>query len=154
MTTIHATNRTISNTESVLDSRDIISALEDLMNDAIEEYAAWLDDEKEFSAEDGEFIDINDDWLENEFGYYDEIKVLQALCEDGEAFVDWEHGETLIHDSYFAQYAEDLAYDLGMVTGEMMDWPLRHIDWQAAAEELQQDYSTIDFDGQQYWIRS
>jgi len=154
MTTIYSTNHQLSNCDDVLDSRDIISALEDAINDAIDEYATWLDNESEFSVDEGMFEDIPQSWLDEVCANYDDIKALQALCEEGESFADWQHGETLIHDSYFAQYAEELAHDLGLVSGEMMDWPLRHIDWQAAAEELQMDYSTIDFDGQTYWIRS
>lgn len=154
MTTIHTTNNRLSNTDDVLDSRDIISALEDLILEAIDEYAEFVGDEDTFNVDEGEFDEIPQDWLENECSVYDEIKVLKEVCEDGESFYDWEHGETLIHDSYFTQYAEELAHDLGLVSGEMMDWPLRHIDWEAAAEELRQDYSTIDFDGQTYWLRS
>lgn len=33
------------------------------------------------------------------------------------------------------------------------EWPLRHIDWDAAAEELKQDYTSVEFDGVTYWIR-
>ena len=153
MTTIYATNSQLSNVDDILDSRDIISTLEDLIMDAIDEYATWLDDESEFSVEDGDFSDIPETWLEEVCANYDDIKALQALCAEGEGFADWNHGETLIHDSYFTTYAQELAEDVCDMSNAV-DWPFRHIDWQAAAEELQQDYSEIDFDGQTYWIRS
>ena len=36
----------------------------------------------------------------------------------------------------------------------MSNWPFNCIDWEKAAEELQQDYMSIDFDGVTYWMRS
>lgn len=32
-------------------------------------------------------------------------------------------------------------------------WPLTCIDWVQAAEELQQDYMSYEFDGYTYWVR-
>ena len=32
-------------------------------------------------------------------------------------------------------------------------WPNNHLDWKAAAEELQLDYTEVDFDGVTYWTR-
>jgi len=33
-------------------------------------------------------------------------------------------------------------------------WPLNHIDWEAAAEELRQDYTTFTCDGMTYLARA
>jgi hypothetical protein len=65
---------------------------------------------------------------------------------------DWEHGETLIRDSYFKEYAQELAEDCDMVKGDAT-WPNNCIDWNQAARELQMDYTAVDFDGVTYWIR-
>ena len=57
-----------------------------------------------------------------------------------------EHAEdepTAIHVDYFEEYARELAEDIGAVQADA-DWPLRHIDWAAAAEELKADYSEFD----------
>lgn len=83
----------------------------------------------------------------------DDQKAFEALAKEAEGSPDWEHGETLIRDSYFEDYARELAEDTGMVKGDE-DWPLRHIDWEAAADELKNDYFSVDFDGVEYWIRS
>lgn len=83
-----------------------------------------------------------------------------------------EYGEnepTMIHEGYWVTYAEELANDLGMLdvtTGDHPhmygpsrrkvadEWPFRHIDWQAAAEELAQDYDTVTYAGETYLICS
>ena len=33
-------------------------------------------------------------------------------------------------------------------------WPYSCIDWEQAAEELQQDYMSVEFDGVTYWMRA
>lgn len=106
-----------SNTDDVIDSRDVIDALED---------------------ED----------LESE-----ERKALEDLAEEAEGSPDWPHGETLIRDSHFEEYARELAEDTGMIKGDE-SWPLNCIDWEEAADQLKQDYFSVDFDGVDYWIRS
>jgi hypothetical protein len=60
---------------------------------------------------------------------------------------------TLIADDDFAEYAEQLAEDLGM-TKDTSSWPFNHIDWEAAADELRQDYTSITYDGDDYLTRS
>ena len=111
-----------SNSDDVIDSRDVIERIDDLEG---------TDDEDEKA----------------------ELKVLEALAEEGEGSPDWRHGETLIRDSHFEDYARELAEDIGAIKGDE-SWPLNCIDWKEAAELLQQDYFSVDFDGVDYWIRS
>ena len=59
---------------------------------------------------------------------------------------------TLIRDSYFIEYAKDLAEDIGG-TDVGSDWPYYCIDWKLAARELQVDYSSVEFGGITYWYR-
>ena len=65
---------------------------------------------------------------------------------------EWPHGLTLIRDSYFETYAQELAEDIGAL--EKCDsWPATCIDWERAARELQQDYSMVVIDGEDYHYR-
>lgn len=64
---------------------------------------------------------------------------------------DWYPG-SLIRDSYFTEYAEQLAVDIGAVNTEA-GWPVSCIDWDEAADQLKQDYSTVEFGGVTYWYR-
>lgn len=122
-----------TNTDDVIDSRDVIKRIEE------------LEGEVELNAE-GELVTGAADDL-------DELNTLKALAEEGEASPDWPHGETLIRDSYFQDYAQELAEDCCDMP-KSDQWPARCIDWEQAARELQMDYISISFDGIDYWIRA
>ena len=132
---------TPTNMDDVIDSRDIIERIEELEmrgpNDRRVEYRN--DPTWETPEEDKEELD--------------ELDALYALREDGEASPDWSYGETLIRDSYFKDYAQELAEDCCEMP-KSDQWPQRCIDWEQAARELQQDYMSVDFDGIDYWIRA
>lgn len=82
-----------------------------------------------------------------------ELAALRAFAADAEPYCpDWRHGATLIHREHFEDYAQELAEDIGAIDRDAK-WPLRHIDWTAAAEELKGDYTSVDFDGQEYLVR-
>ena len=82
-----------------------------------------------------------------------EFAALEAFVSEASYADDWHYGERIIADDYFVQYAEGLARDIGAVSTEDSGWPNRHIDWEAAAEDLQQDYFDVEFDGKRYWLR-
>ena len=116
--------RTFSNQDDVIDSRDIIARIAEL------EGLDTLDSEETA-----------------------ELATLKALADEAEGYApDWTHGETLIRDSYFQTYAQELAEDCGMLK-DTSSWPGRCIDWEQAARELQMDYTAVDVDGITYWIR-
>jgi antirestriction protein len=82
-----------------------------------------------------------------------ELAILQEFADEAEGYAaDWHYGETFIRDSYFTEYAQELAEDIGAIDREY-SWPASHIDWTAAAEALQQDYSAIELDGVTFWTR-
>lgn len=114
----------LTNTEDIIDSRDIIARIEEL-----------------------ESMEPRDEDEETE------LKGLKALAEEAEGCADWPYGETLIRDSYFVEYAEQLAEDIGAINRDST-WPNDCIDWDRAAEQLQMDYTSVDFDGVIYWLRS
>ena len=64
---------------------------------------------------------------------------------------DW-YPVQLIAESYFQEYAQDLAEDCGMVDTNAR-WPMNCIDWEQAARELQMDYSSIEICDVTYWYR-
>lgn len=130
---------TISNMDDVIDSRDIIERIEE------------LEAEREALA-DGENGEALREWDEGDEGQ--ELRALKALAEEAEGYApDWKYGEALIRDSYFREYAEQLADDIGAVDRNA-SWPCNCIDWDEAARQLKQDYTSVDFDGVEYWVRS
>lgn len=139
----------ITNSADILDSRDIIARIEELESEleALEEEAeADHGNTQENSAAQGELTEWN-----NSEGR--ELKALREFASEGESCADWPHGETLIRDSYFQEYAQELADDLGAIPKDAA-WPLTCIDWNQAARELKQDYTSLEFDGVTYWARS
>lgn len=64
---------------------------------------------------------------------------------------DW-YPITLVRDDYFTKYAEQTAEDIGAISRDAA-WPANCIDWEEAASQLKQDYSTVDYDGVTYWYR-
>ena len=130
----------ITNYDDVIDSRDVIARIEEL------ESERWLS----FTMEDlgGQELE---NWKED---YQDELDSLKALAEEAEGSPDWEYGETLIRDSYFTEYAEELCKDIGEIPKELPWYIANHIDWDGVASEIKQDYMSVDFDGVEYWIRA
>lgn len=111
------------NTNDIIDSRDIIEAIDDLKHTA-------GPDEKDY------------------------LYSLFALQKEAEGYSgDWEYGATLVRDSYFQEYAEELAEDTGAINPQNNSWPLYCIDWEQAARDLKMDYTSVEFDGVTYWIR-
>lgn len=117
----------IDNNQDILDSRDIITRIDELEAEGL-----------------GGPLGVEDQ---------EELETLQGVAKDAEGSPDWVYGEALIRDSYFQEYAQELAEDCGMVDGTAK-WPMSCLDWAAAAEELKADYSDIDYDGITYWIRA
>jgi hypothetical protein len=82
----------------------------------------------------------------------DELAALKAVAEQGEEWAkDWEYGAVLIRDSYFEDYARELADEIWAVANAF--WPNSCIDWERAAAELKQDYTSITLAGVDYWVR-
>lgn len=157
---------TFSKGDNTIDSRDVIERIEELQDER-QSLADELEEAEECvkSHHDGQLDETLDypehiEWkrCKNELADWDEenseeLAELLKLAEQGEGYGDWEHGETLILDSYFEEYAQELASDIGAIKKDA-EWPNNHIDWTAAAEELKNDYTELDFGGETYHMRS
>ena len=116
---------TISKFDDIIDSRDLMERIEEL-EDEIDN----LDDEEK-----------------------EGLELLKKFASEFEGYApDFAYGEVAIRDSYFKQYAMDLAEDIGAIDRNS-SWPNTCIDWEQAARELQMDYSGIEFEGVTYWVR-
>jgi hypothetical protein len=124
----------ITSTADVIDSRDVIARIDELQD----EFAEFQDDEARQA------------WCD-EFGA--ELESLKTLAIQCEGYGDWQHGEALVNDGYFTRYAEQLAEDVCSVDPNAA-WPYNHINWESAAEQLKDDYMSVDFDGTTFWMRS
>lgn len=64
---------------------------------------------------------------------------------------DW-YPVTLVRDSYFREYAQELAEDIGVIDVSGA-WPSYCIDWDRASRYLQVDYTSVNYNGATYWYR-
>ena len=119
--------RELSNRNDVIDSRDVIERIEEL----------------ESLTEDNDVLREDND---------DELAALEALAEQCSEVPDWEYGETLIRRSYFVDYCKELCEDCGYIPRDLPAFI--EIDWQKTADNLEVDYTTVDFDGVEYLIRN
>ena len=118
----------ISNADDVIDSRDVIARIKEL-EDSIELDGDAADQEER-----------------------DELDALNKLAKEGEDYAeDWTHVETLIRESYFTEYCQELVHDIGDMPKGMADYIV--IDWDATARNLKHDYTEVDYDGIAYLIR-
>ena len=153
--------------DDVINSRDVIARIEELQDerealaDAVEEARDELDKLDPSRTEDLDDVeDLKSQLKEAEVALAEwdadnaeELKGLLDLQEEAEYSPDWKYGETLIRDSYFETYAQELAEDCGMLENTN-NWPLTCIDWERAARELKVDYMSVDFLGTEYLIRA
>lgn len=140
-------SRSIDNGQDIMDSRDVIKAFEEMAQER-EDLLEMIEDAEDVD----EKIDAEKalkDWDDDNGP---EFEALEALCAEGEDLEDWVHGATLIRDSYFTEYAQQSAVDIGAIN-KNQSWPNNCIDWDEAADQLKQDYSCVEFDGVTYWVR-
>lgn len=134
---------TVDLSADVIDVRDIIARVLEL-RDERDEY--------------NEKMGSPDAWDGVPDGEPEELAMLEDILSelagyggDEEFEGDW-YPVQLIAESYFQEYAQDLAEDCGMVDTNAR-WPMNCIDWKQAACELQMDYTYILIHGTTYWYR-
>jgi hypothetical protein len=116
----------ISEYDDLIDSRDIISAIEELRA------------EKEDAPQ--------------SFDGDEELAALEALSAEAEQYCDdWHHGATLVRYSYFTDYVRDLLFDCGDIPLSLPHYV--RIDWDATAREIMIDYFSVNFGNSRYWVR-
>jgi hypothetical protein len=142
----------VSNTQDVIDSRDILERIEELETELQDAHEGC--EEEPAQTFDQWLKDVSEDDDATMQDAAKELLILRALVEeiDQNAGDRARDGVGLIRDSYFETYAREMAEDIGAI-GRDAPWPACHIDWEAAADALKQDYSSIDYDGVEYWVR-
>lgn len=127
----------------IIDSRDLLKELRDLLEDSSYDYS---DDPSD-----------RDEWVALDSDDKERVEALrEVLAELPESTVDSPHGNswgcTLISEDAFTDYARELAQDIGAISGDEQ-WPLSFIDWQRAADALKMDYTTVELDDTTYYAR-
>lgn len=110
----------------IIDTRDIIEAARELR-------AEIEADPRELDDDESALLDFDDDGPNKISEYSD--------------------GNALIRESYFEEYAQDLAEYIGAISSDLQ-WPMYCIDWERAARDLAVGYSSVTFLGYDYYVRA
>lgn len=169
----YRSTRTLSDLsgESIIDSRDLQTRFEELESER-EDLESEIEDAKQavqdaYDARQGcdtadtiaahhEAMDTENearkalaDW-DTENG--EEFEALRDICDEGQGITsDWTHGATLILESHFTDYCQELVSDIGDMPRKIPSYIV--IDWEATAENLKVDYTTITIEGDDYYVR-
>jgi len=146
---------TISNSDDMINSRDVIARIEELeseRSDLVSELTTAKENVKEH-GNDKSLVSESETAIEEwDDDNGDELKALKSLAEEGEQNTSWVDGETLIRESYWVDYCRDLVSDICGMPNEIPSYI--EIDWEKTADNLKADYSEINYDGETYLIRS
>lgn len=141
-----------------IDTRDLYTRLCELetLRDALTEACEALEniDLEDKETEVQQELDDAISRAEMDFGMDEdgELNELETLRDEiGESTM--RDGETMIPESDFEDYARQFAEDMGAIPDDSA-WPCTCIDWEQAAKELAQDYSTVSYQGEDYFIRA
>lgn len=120
--------------DDIIDTRNVLEQLERLQLDL--KYVTDSDDREELVNE------IKD--------LHDLIDQARTIGGDGP-----EDGIILVRDSHFRDYAEEFWEEIRESSERNISsrWPYTYIDWERAASDLRQDYTSITFRGVDYWGR-
>lgn len=131
--------RHVSPGDDIVDIREVIKYFEEL-----EELCG--DKTLQHDVEDPSESDIED------YEVYKEFLAQVCGCGSDHPWRGDYYPSTFIADSYFTEYAQQYADDIGAIDCNA-SWPLCHIDWEAAASSLQQDFSSVEFGNVTYWYQ-
>lgn len=138
-----------SNNDDIIDMRDLTDRVDELRGER---------DSFVIGAPDGTETEAPDQWADE--CPYDaaELARLEAVLDDTKGYDggdhqwegDWYPGG-LIRHSYFVEAVQELVEDIGDLPKDIPGYLV--IDWDATAKNLRADYSSVEFDGVEYWYR-
>lgn len=136
----------ITNSDDIIDMRDVTDRFE------------LLEKEMQFSVQDIDSGEVTSGVTGDDMtDVSDEFAILTALLDElrgNGGDHDWRgawYPGSLIRDSYFVDAMQELVTDTGDLPRNIPSYLA--IDWEKTAENLQVDYSSVEFEGVTYWYR-
>lgn len=127
-----------------LDTRDLQERLEELEGERTDLQEAVNDAEGEEEKQTAhEELDV---WEG------DNLEELEALRELKDEVSEWDDGNTLVPKDDWLDYVEEMLKDCGDLPRNL-PWYIE-IDWEKTAENIEQDYGTVDYLGTTYYYRT
>ena len=138
---------------SYIDTRDLIEKREALKQEILDSflenfphYEEMTESFEDILFEEEEIESWKQDWQE-------EINQITCIDEvEDEIGSEFDFGVTLIPEDDFTDYVEDLLKGCGYISDDFPSWI--EIDWEATAENVKQDYSELEYEGETYFYRA
>lgn len=137
-----------------MDSRDLIEKREELkqqvLDSFLETFPHYEEQTPDFESilfEEEEIQSWKEDWLDE----IEEITDIDTL-EDEVSSSEWDFGIYFIEEDDFEEYVKELLEDCGYISRDFPSWIT--IDWTSTAENVKQDYTEVEFQGQTYYYRA
>jgi len=152
---------------NTIDTRDLYKRQQELqdLKDALESARGELDQLNTSKPGEDDSLEDLEEWegsLESAQSALDEAQAAFGTDEqeeleeldnlESEIGRNWRDGESMIPEDEFEDYARELADDLGSTKGN--EWPFTCVDWERAARELAMDYTTVSYQGEDYYVRA
>lgn len=125
------------------------------IRDVIERFEELESDRESFTELEGE--PDPEKWQNENPDEYEEYLILLSFLEevkghggDEQWQGDW-YPLSFIHEDHFVDAMEELVKDIGDLPKDIPGYLA--IDWNATAENLRVDYSSVEIDGETFWYR-
>ena len=132
--------------------------LEELESDLydIENEEDYDDKQNDIDNKLEEIADKENEIQECEFEYNryaEELAELESLKEEisDNSYEGFEYGIQLIHEDDIEDYLHKLLVDCGYIPKDMPSWI--EINWQATYDNMKQDYSELELNGNTFYVR-
>jgi hypothetical protein len=139
-----------------IDTRDLIEERDELKQNILDAYNETFEDqaddfdEIEFSSnyETGEepIDEFTGEWM-------DELNAIREIDDlESEVGNEFEYGCTLIPEEEFEDYCIEVLEDCGFIPKDFPSWIV--VDYTATADNMEQDYTEVEFRGETYLFRA
>lgn len=134
---------------NILDTRDLSKRREELKEEILNSFLENFPQYKEMTDyfEDIRFEEEElESWKEDFEDELEEIKEIDII--EDEFGSEFEYGVTLIDVDNWVEYVEELLEDLGYIPKDFPSWI--KINWEATANNVEQDYIEVEYRGNSY----
>ena len=138
---------------NILDTRDLSKRREELKEEILDSFLENFPHYQEMteSFEDIRFEEEEiQSWKEDSEDELKEIEEIDTI--ENELGSEFDYGVALVDVDDFEEYVEDLLDELGYIPKDFPSWI--EIDWEATANNVRQDYTEVEYQGNSYLGRS
>ena len=110
-------------------------------------------DSRDIQSEIDNIESLKNDYESDLESLNDELAELESLKEEisNNSEEDFEYGIQLIHENDIDDYLHEMLIDCGYIPNDLPSWI--KIDWQATYDNMKQDYSELELNGNTFYVR-